>query len=115
MSTLKLTSTNDLYVGESGNMVLLTGLDGVIQDCENKMKGQLGEMMYQTDAGLPYMDFVFQSINLNAFRASAITQLLEVPNVLDVVSFDLTKVGETVTYKALIQTAFGLGVLNGDN
>lgn len=112
MSTLKVDDNNDLFVAQNGSMVLLTGLDAVIQDSEHYSKSQKGEMYFQTQLGVDAFGAVFENVNLMEFKQSLLENIERVPDVTAVPKLNVSKLGNTVEYTAEIQTPFGIGTLN---
>lgn len=115
MKTLKLDSNGDLFVDSGGNLVLLEGLDAVMQSCANYAKSVLGEMIFQTDLGVDFFGTVFGDVtpNIAAFKESLTSNLMRVPNVLGVESLEVSISDGELSYVAEIRTEFGTGVLNG--
>jgi len=112
MRTLKVDDNNDLFVGQNGSMVLLTGIDAVMQDCEHYSKSQKGEMYFQTQLGVNTFGTVFEQVNLMEFKESLLENIERVPDVLSVPKLNVSKVGDTVEYTAQIQTPYGIETLN---
>lgn len=112
MTSIATDDLNDILVNDSNNFVLLDGIQATLQDCEHKLKAQRGEMVLQIDEGVPYEDTVFNNTNLQAFRAASIEQLLDVPNVLEVIEFTPSWTGDVVSFVAVIRTIYGVGSVN---
>ncbi len=105
---------NDLYLDSSGNIAIVRDLQAVLQDCENIMKAQRGEMIFQIDQGVPTLATVWNKLNIGQFTAAAITQIMRVAGVVKVVSFTANQDGENLNYVATIQTIYGTKDIAGD-
>jgi hypothetical protein len=115
--TFGTNALNDLYIGDNGKMVILTGLKAVLQTCEQVAKGFLGEMVLDIDRGVPYKQVIFVGVPNYAQFSSALRLLwLGVDGVQEVVSLVLLPlVGNTLPYTAVIRTIYGQGdISNGD-
>ncbi len=114
MSTFGVNKNNDIYLGSDGNLVIIpTGIEATLEVCEHYAKAQRGEMIYQTNQGVPYQGTVFADLNQNQFRGNLGRQLLRVADVEEVLSIDTTQIGDVLDYVAAIKTSFGVGSING--
>jgi hypothetical protein len=111
--SLALDENLDLYLDSNGNIATVTGIFAVEQDCDCTMRARLGEMIYQTNTGIPYLQTAFQTSNPQQFKAAGISALEAVPDVVSVVSFDATVVGKTLDYVAEIESIYGNRFING--
>lgn len=103
----------DIYLDDTGNLAMVSGIQRVLQQCEQVMKLQLGEAVYNMQRGIPYMDTVFDRLLIDRFIASGRQNLLSVPNVQDVRTFEAQVNGATLSYFAVIITTFGEGRIRG--
>jgi hypothetical protein len=106
-----LNENNDMYLGPDGNLVMVTGVDAVQQDCECAMRAQYGEMIFQPLDGLPNLTDVWIARNFAKWEAAARRALMRVPGVTQVVSliYDIVPDGEggySFSYAAQIQTIY---------
>jgi len=111
---------NDLYL-KNGRMVVVNGIQAVMQACEHAAKTLLGEMVLATNQGIPYFQSVWIGVpNFQQFEAALRNAFLAVPNVVEVVSLTVVQTKNVLTYTAVIRTNFGVGtiangeLLNGD-
>lgn len=120
--TFAVNSNNDIYIDMMGNLAITTGLPAVQQVCQQAARTILGEMVLNTDAGIPYFETVFNGVpNLQQFDAALRTAWLAIPSVIEVVSLTFDQVANPqdgnrnskLTYTATINTTFGSGVING--
>jgi len=114
MITIATNENNDIYLGADGNLVLLSGLDAVLQSCEHAMKGVRGEMVYQVQAGVPYFETVWDQKNIPLFESDSVVEILAVPDVIRVNRFDTVQVGDVLQYEVEIVTQYGQGVISGE-
>ena len=112
--TFSVNTANDIFIGDDGNLSIVTGLQSVLQCCAHAAKAQLGEMVLATDQGIPTMQTVWGGvINTPQFEAALRIAFLNVTGVLEVVSLVLSQVGDQLNYNAVIRTTFGSGAING--
>lgn len=111
---LAVNAKNDLYLSATGDLATADGLTAVMQAAAQAAKTQLGEMIYATDQGLPNFAAVWNgSPNLSQFEAYLRRALLAVTDVTGIESLDVTIAAGVVSYRAVIRTIYGLGVVNG--
>jgi hypothetical protein len=115
MSTMfAVDQNNDLYIGENGNLAIVTGIEAVLQDCAHVAKAQLGEMVLAIDEGIPNMETVWRgSANIPQFEAYLRAALLSVDGVEEVSELETNVVNNVLSYAVTIQTIYGQGQLNG--
>ena len=112
--------TNDMFVDESGNIAIVYDLQAVLQICKQVALTLLGEMVLQTDQGIPYRTAVFVGVpNLPLFEGALRAAWLATSGVSSVPKLTttygpLTIPNTTVTtngvsYSATIDTIFGTG------
>lgn len=105
---------NDLYIGPDGNLSIVTGLDAVLQACAHAVKAQTGEMVLAIGQGVPNFQITWGGIaNYPQFEAIVRSIFLNVPDVIDVLDFQMTKIKDVLKYTALILTNFGQGEISG--
>ena len=114
-----LGSDNDIYLDEQGNISMSFDLQAVLQECSQVAKTLLGEMIFNTDLGIPYFQTVWIGVpNIAQFTAALRQSFLNVDGVLEVVSLLTSQGGgsspsDTLTYTAIIRTIYGTGAVNG--
>lgn len=97
---------NDIYVSADGNLVMVTGVTAVEQDCEHAMKAQLKEMFLQPDDGLPYLTDLWLQKNIGKWKAAALVTLSAINGVVRVNSFVVLVNANQLTYSAQILTIY---------
>lgn len=112
--TFGVNANNDMYVGRDGNLVVVRNLDAVLQYCQQVARTILGEMVLQTDQGIPYFEVVFVGVpNIPQFETALRAAWLQVAHVVRVVSLVTQQIGNTFEYTAVIMTDYGQGTING--
>lgn len=112
MLTLAVNEQNDLYLDSSGNLVLLSDLDAIIQVIEQAVKTMLGECVLQIDRGMPNFETVWSgSPNVLQFNDSLQTVIQGVPGVIEVMYIQNTLEANTLGYQAVIKTIYGEGAI----
>ncbi len=112
--SFSINDVNDIYLDKNGNLAISDGLTALIEICKQYMQTILGELVLNTDQGLPYFQAVFTGVpNVQQFVAAGRAALLTVDGVIQVLSFDVTVSDKKLNYIAVIQTIYGEGVVNG--
>lgn len=117
---------DDLYVDDEGNIAIVFDLQAVLQACKQAALTRLGEMVLQTDQGIPYLEAVFVGVpNLLAFESALRTAWLATQGVVSVTNLTTKQNNSTITgtsittigisYTATILTVFGLGNIASEN
>lgn len=105
---------NDIYLNSQGNISLSFDLQAVLQACAQAARTLLGEMIFNTDQGIPYLETLWIGVpNVQQFNAALRTAFLSVDNVIDVVSLITSQIDNTFAYTAVIRTNFGSGGISG--
>ena len=108
--TFETDSNNDLMLGNDGNFSMISGLDAVIQQCEEVMETLLGELIYDKTKGIDYDSTAFAgSPDFVKFERQARAQLGNVDTIQNVTDFTLEIVGDTLSYRAIIDSTLGTG------
>jgi len=98
---------HDLYLGPSGNLVVLTGIEAVEAACATATKAQLGEMVFATGTGIPNFQALWIGTpEYNLWKAAVLSTLQSVEGVTAVTSLNLVVNGSTVSYVAQITTQY---------
>ncbi len=112
---------NDIYLDQYGNISLSFDQECLLQECSQVARTLLGEMIFNTDLGVPYFETVWEGVpNIAQFTASLRQSFLNVAGVIEVVSLTTerdkntklnTPYNDTLTYTAIIRTIYGTGVV----
>lgn len=104
---------NDLYL-TNGRITVVTDLQATIQACKHAVQTILGEMILNTDQGLPNFQTIWNDAGAVAqFEAALKSTLLNIDNVIGIQSLEITITNNTLFYTARINTVFGTGIVNG--
>lgn len=126
----QIAGVNDIYIGEDGNLAIagttpvpLDQINAVLYACANAAKSQLGEMVLQTNRGLPNFQAVWTGVPNIPLWEAVFRQLIEsIPGVNYVEEIitqraynteAYTNTQDILIYTVTIITAFGQGVFNG--
>ncbi len=114
MKNIAVNERNDIYIKDDGVLAINSGLAAVMQTCSNAAKAQLGEMILQTNRGVPNFQTVWNGApNVAQFRAYLLRTLLSVQDVIEIRELTIDVTGGILNYQATIVTIYGTGVLNG--
>ena len=92
----------------------VTGIDAVLQNCEQSMRQQIGELQYNQTKGVEYLNNVFSgNPNYQAFEFQARREIEKVQGVTRVEDFSYLLSEGVLSYTATIKTIFGKGAING--
>lgn len=109
---------NDIYLNDDGNISLSYDLNAVLQECSQVARVLLGEMVFNTDQGIPFFQTVFSGVpNIPQYTNALRQAFLKVDGVIDVISIIASQGGsnpsDQLTYTAIIRTIYGTGTING--
>ncbi len=105
---------NDLYLDADGNISMSYDIQAVLQACAQAAQTLLGEMVFNTDQGIPYFQTVWVGVpNVQQFTAALRAAFLTVPNVVEVISLITSQINNVLNYTAIIRTTYGNGPVVG--
>lgn len=114
MRTFLANEKNDLARGPSGSLQIITGLEAIAQTCKEAMQTRLNEMIHAQTDGIPFDPVLWTGTpNSAQFEASGRIRLMQVPGVVEVVSFQARLVENVMGYVAVIRTSAGETTING--
>lgn len=112
--TIAVNSDDDIYIGSDGNLALARDLQATLQACRQAASTMLGEMIYNTDQGIPYFQAVWIGVpQLQQYESYLRIAFLNVAGVTDINSLTISQEGDTLMYTAEIITVYGQGVISG--
>ena len=104
----------DLYLDPYGNISVSYDLQAVLEECAQAAQTRLGELIYNTNVGIPYEQVLWVGApNIEQFNAALRVAFLSIDQVTDVISLTMSQTNNTLTYTAIINTTFGVGAING--
>ena len=104
---------NDIYLDKDSNLAMVRNLFAVEQDAEHAMKALLGEMVLATQNGMPYFETAWDNLDITQFTGYAYKTILSVPDVTDILTFEVLQEGDVLKYQAGIVTTYGEGLIRG--
>lgn len=114
MRTFQTDENNDLVQDAAGNLVLFSGLDAEGQETRHFAATSRGEMIHQTQNGVPFFPLSFGSTpSIQQFEAAVRARLRQAPDVVEVLSVEASQVSDTLVYTAQIRTTSGVATING--
>jgi|ERR1700728_1843068 len=104
---------NDIYLNDLGNINLSFGIQAILENCAQAAKTRLGELVFNTNLGIPYFTTLFVGVPLvQPFNAALRVAWLAVEGVIEVISLETMRQGNTFIYTAVIRTNEGIGELS---
>lgn len=114
VKSFSINENNDIYLDKNGNLAISQGLTATVEICKQYMQTTLGELVLNTDKGLPYFQSVWNGIpNLQQFEAAARAAILSVEGVTQIRSFSFEINGSVLSYTAVIVTVYGQETVQG--
>ena len=113
MSAIKIDENRDpIFV--NGKFVIIFYIDVIAQNCDQAIRQQLGELNFDKDKGIQYLDNIFTGTpNFQRFEAQARTQLLNVEGVTAINSFSYSFNDNILSYDTEILTIYGPTSVSG--
>lgn len=112
--SLATNERNDIFLGPTGSIALVDGPFAVAVAAQANAEARLGEMLYAADEGIPFFEVAFKgATGLQQFEAFVRQAIEQTDNVVEITSFEASRVDGVLTYKASILTTFGEALLNG--
>ena len=91
MSDIKLDANGDLFLDDSGSIVLVTGDEAIAQQLSIRFKFALGEWFLDTRIGVPYFqEILVKNPNLTRVRGIYQQLIITTPGIEAIESFSLT-------------------------
>lgn len=114
MRTLAATEKNDLALNAGGAMSIISGIDAIAQTARQYMQARAGEMFLAMTDGMPFDPVVWSGTpNIAQFEAAGRIRLLQVPGIIEVLSFTARLEDNVLAYIASIRTDQGEVAING--
>ena len=91
MSDIKLDANGDMFLDDSGSIVLVTGDEAIAQQLSIRFKFALGEWFLDTRIGVPYFqEILVKNPNLTRVRGIYRQLITSTPGIDAIESFSLT-------------------------
>lgn len=115
VKSFSINDDNDIYLDKNGNLAVSRDLTATAEISKQYMQTILGELVLNTDQGIPYFQSVWNGIpNLQQFEAAARSAILSVEGVSQVQSFFVQVSTRVLSYTAVIVTSYGQSVIQGE-
>lgn len=112
VTTIGENSNNDIYLGNDGNIVILSDAQALAQICKSRVEAQRGEMKYNQKGGMPTRLVAFDTFNPAQFEAAFKSIIMATSSdILSIPTFSLTFKDNVLSYSAKIETSYGSGTL----
>lgn len=113
VKTIATNSSNDMFLDGSGNVAFNTGVDAIKDICASATKMRLGEAIYQTNLGMPMFESIFKGTpNVAIYESYLRKTIMTVDGVISIKSLTASVSDGVFSYKATIETRYGLAYLN---
>lgn len=114
MKTIAINGNNDIYLTSSGSLAVKEDLEAMADILTNKVQTNKGELIYDTEKGIDFMNTIFNSPSEpELFQAELIEQLEDTDGVKNVYSYSSSVANNVYSYTADIITDYGNITLNG--
>ena len=109
MRAFKRDSNNDFTLSNK-DIAMTDDLQAVMTNCESAAQTLLFEQLYNYENGLPNFELIWNgNPNLRQYEVALRSALLKVDGVLKIISLNAKMENNILSYKAVIETQFGLG------
>lgn len=113
MTALAVNERNDLYLDDTRNLATVSGIYQTLQQCEQAIKAQLGEMVLAMNRGMPTLETVWLAQDIPRWEAAAYVALQRVPGVTEILALVSEVVSGELRYNVVIRTIYGEGSISG--
>ena len=109
MRAFKRDSNNDFTLSNK-DIAMVNDLQSVMTNCESAVQTLLFEQLYNYENGLPNFELIWNgNPNLRQYEVALRSALLKVDGELKIISLNAKMENNILSYKAVIETQFGLG------
>ena len=114
MRTFQTDQNNDFAQDSAGNLVIFSGLEAEGQETKHFAATARGEMIHQTQNGVPFFPLTFgQTPSIQQFEAAIRARLLQAPDVVEVLTVEASQNAGVISYTATIRTTSGVASIDG--
>ena len=107
MKTLSVNSNNDIHIS-NGSIVMSDGLRALAYTAEQNVKTLLGELVFDTTAGVDYFGVAWNGKpNVTQLENYIRTQILNTDGVTNIQSLTVFAQSDNFSYTAVIETIYG--------
>lgn len=105
--------TNSIFVDKNGNIATLSGKEALAQTIGQITRTRRREMMYAINRGIPFWDTAFQNQDFQLFEATMRSEIMRHSEVTGIISFNMEKSGDDLTYEVIVNSIYGTVTVNG--
>lgn len=99
---------NDIYLGDDGNLQMFEDINAIENIARNVVRTFLGELPYNQQKGIPYLQTIFASRPLiPVWQSYMVDALQAIQGVTRVLNFNLTSEENMLSYNLTLQTIYG--------
>lgn len=114
MQVLATGENNDLVLDDNNRLEMLTGEAAVGAAAKHAVSTLLGEMIYQSTDGVPYLNVVFSGVpDIPQTQFYIVREIQRVTDVVRASDFTINFVDNILSYDAKIETIYGDTFING--
>lgn len=116
MTGIALDETNDIFLDTNGNLALCKDIEAVKTAVSCATKTNYGEIILNTQAGIPYFETIFIAHpDIELWKSYMKETILRVPKVLSIEYFKTNEYNKegVLKYACVINTQYGQEVING--
>jgi hypothetical protein len=115
MITFDVNKDNDVFINSSGDLAIVTDKIAAMRVAEHYARASRGEMIHNMDKGIPFWPIAFgANANIAQYEAAFRARMKQIPQVKNVVSFDVEVADNALKYTATIETIYGLIEVDND-
>ncbi len=118
MITFMSNEDNDWYLDQNNNLAVgtsdtnLHGEQALAVCARHYAQTVLGEMIHQTDKGIPFFNTAFSRVEIIRFEVALRERLLDLEGVIEILNIDTQVIDDILTYSVDIKTVFGIITIN---
>lgn len=107
-SSIKTNNSNDLYLPDGRNLVMIQDMDACVQDTRSKTLMRSGEDIYDAAAGVDYFQYIFNpQPSYDDARRSLIDAILSGPDIVGIEALEIQIDSGTFFFEATVVTPYG--------
>lgn len=105
--------TIQLLINDKGNLGILKDMEALKITLEQYVRTHKGEMIHQTDKGIPYIEGIFNKYDPIAFEVSLRKRIKDLPEILRIISLDIIKADTVLKYDLTVESIYGRLSISG--
>lgn len=105
--------TIKLVRDDTGNLSILKDIDALKITLEQYVRTHKGEMIHQTDKGIPYIEGIFNKNDPVAFEVYLRKRVKDLPEILRIISLDIIQADTVLKYDLTVESIYGRLSISG--